>query len=323
MYLDLYLDLYYYLLYNMKNIIIYSHMGNFSFVDGGTIVQYNLAKLLEDLGQNVRIYSVNKTPNSVFSKFYNNDFPIDDNAVVIYCEGTQGNPLNAKNAVRWLLSELGKNVPYDWVNGWGKDELVYYFNFETSFSNKEEMIGKKYKLLTSIYINPLVKNYNNPLRKGYCHTFRKCHWHKTIRHVHPPNSFELLGNKLIDCINIFNKYKIFISYDPLTFLNIIAAICGCISIVVKVDGIPNHAEWLKTTAVYSYLKDKNIDKLYGIAYGSEEVQWARDTMHLVSQQWDDILEYCKNDTILPFLKDITDFDTVNAENTIENIFFKN
>jgi hypothetical protein len=280
--------------------------------------------LEEECGQNVRIYSTTQTPNSIFSKFYNNDFPIDDDAVVIYCEGTQGNPLNAKNVVRWLLSELGKNVPYDWVNGWGKNELVYYFNFETSFSNKEEMIGKKYKLLTCIYVNPIIKNYNDPQRRGFCHTFRKCHWHKNLRHVHPPDSVELLGGiKLIECINIFNKHEIFVSYDPLTFLNIIAAMCGCVSVVKKVEGIPTHAEWLKTTAVYQYLKEKKIDKLYGIAYGASEVQWAKDTMHLVSQQWDDILEYCKMNTLMPFLKDITEFDNINAENTIEKIFFTN
>lgn len=309
----------------MKNIIIYTHMHNFSFIDGGTVVQYNLAKLLDDYGQNVRIYPSSgiKTSNSIFSKFYNNDFPIDDNTVVIYCEGTQGNPLNAKNVVRWLLSEMGKNAPYDYVNGWGKNELVYYFNFETAFSNKEEMIGKKYKLLTCIYINPIIQNYNNTIRKGYCHTFRKCHWHKTLKYAHPRNSFELKKeHKLIDCVNIFNKREIFISYDPLTFLNIIAAMCGCISVVIKVDGIPTHSEWLKTTAVYSYLKDKNIDKLYGIAYGISEVQWAKDTMHLVTQQWTDILEYCKTKTLVPFLLDIAVFDTINAENTIENIFFK-
>jgi hypothetical protein len=133
----------------MKNIIIYSHMGNFSFVDGGTVVQYNLAKIITDLGHNVRIYSTNKIPNPVFSKFYDNDFPIDDNAVVIYCEGTQGNPLNAKNVVRWLLSEMGKNVPYDWVNGWGKNELVYFFNYDKLFSNNEEMVkgGRPHRIV--------------------------------------------------------------------------------------------------------------------------------------------------------------------------------
>ena len=309
----------------MKNIIIYTHMQNFSFVDGGTVVEYYLAKLLDELGRTVRIYPSSgiKTDNSIFSKFYKNDFPIDDNAVVIYCEGTQGNPLNAKNVVRWLLSEMGKNVPYDWVNGWGKNELVYFFNYDKIFSNNEAMIGTKYKLLTSIYINPLIKNYNDPIRKGYCHTFRKSFYHKTLRYAHPPNSLEIKReHKLIDCINIFNKREIFICYDPLTFLNIIAALCGCISVVIKLDGISTQADWLKTTGVASYVKFKGIERLYGIAYGIGEIGWAKETQHLVSQQWVDILEYCKTQTIIPFLKDIEDLNNLeNAENTIQKIFF--
>jgi hypothetical protein len=307
------------------NILVYTHMHKFSFVDGGTVVEYNLAKLLDELGRNVRIYPSSgiKTNNSIFSKFYNDDFPIDDNCIVIYCEGTQGNPLNAKNVVRWMLSELGKNVPYDYVNGWGKNELVYFFNSDKVFSNDEEMIGKKYKLLTSIYINPLIKNYNDPKRKNYCYTFRKSHYHKTLRYAHPPNSFEInREHSMIECINIFNKHDIFISYDPLTFLNIMAAICGCVSVIIKVDGIPNHAEWLKTTAVGSYVKVKGIEKLYGIAYGIAEIEWARNTLHLVAEQWADILEYCKTETIVPFLNDIKDLNNLeNADNTIQKIFF--
>ena len=57
----------------MKNIIVYTHMPNFEFTDGGTVVEYLLAKTLEEFGQNVRIYpsSGKKTTNYIFSKFYN------------------------------------------------------------------------------------------------------------------------------------------------------------------------------------------------------------------------------------------------------------
>ena len=152
----------------MKNIIIYTHMQHFNLSDGGTVVQYYLAKILEEYGQRVRIYTSSgiETPNPIFSKFYKNDFPIDNNSVVIYCEGTQGNPLKAKNVVRWMLSKLGQNVPYDWVNTWGQNELVYYFNSEEKIKNNQDslIIKRNYDIF---FLTPscLIKKLKLPLFK--------------------------------------------------------------------------------------------------------------------------------------------------------------
>jgi hypothetical protein len=305
-----------------KNILIYTHMPQFSFIDGGTLCQYNLAKILDELGQNVRIYPTSGliVKNSVFNKFYNNDFPIDNNAVVIYCEGTQGNPLNAKNVVRWMLSVLGQNVPYEWVNTWSKNELVYHFNSEPRFHTNPEKIGVFYKLLSSIYINSYLKQTNFGERDGICFTIRKAHRiHKNgFQSVHPNDSFNITTQTQMECIEIFNKYKWFISYDSNTFLTIMAALCGCISVVYKVDGL-NKQEWIKTTAAVEYLKYKGLDNLYGIAYGQEDMQYAIDTIHLVKEQWDEILKFNNENTIVPFINDIQNFE--NMQNTIKNNYF--
>jgi len=307
----------------MKNIIIYTHMNNFNFRDGGTVVQYLLAKTLEEYGQNVRIYSSSgiKIKNSIFKKYYENDFLIDDNCVVIYCEGTQGNPLNAKYVVRWMLSKLGQNVPYDWINTWNKNELVYYFNSEDKIKNEPNKLGNIYKLLNVIYINPCITNLNLKNRKGTCFTMRKeLQTHgKKIMNVNPPNSFEITRNHTqIDYIKIFNKYKYFISYDSLTFLSVIAALCGCISIVIKVDGL-SKKDWLNTTAVAKYLEISDEKILFGIAYGADDLQNAINTIHLAKEQWDKIIKYSKENYVLPFIDDINNWD--NNINTINNNFF--
>jgi hypothetical protein len=303
------------------NILVYT-INPFSFTCGGIVVQYELCRIIDSMGINVRIRAPENINNSIFSKFYQNNFDLN-NTLVIYGETITGNPLNAPYVMRWILAPLGVIVYKDIYKTWGKNDLVYYFNDDQICANNEAMIDTKYKLLTSVYINPLIKNYNDPIRKGYCHTFRKSHYHKTLRYAHPPNSLEIKKeHKLVDCINIFNKREIFICYDPLTFLNIMAAMCGCVSVVIKVDGILTQADWLKTTGVASYVKNKGITKLYGIAYGIAEISWAKDTLHLVYQQWLDILEYCKTQTILPFLKDIEDLNNIkNAENTIQKVFF--
>jgi hypothetical protein len=218
-----------------------------------------------------------------------------------------------------MLSELGQNVPYDRVNTWGKNELVYYFNSELKFNTSPEKIGSIYKLLTVIYVNPNIKNYNMNERQGYCHTFRKQHIHKNINYIHPNDSFEInVNHTQDDYIEIFNKYKYFISYDPFTFLSIIASLCGCISIIYPIEDV-SKKEWLQKTALYEYLKYKN-EELYGIAYGNspEELDFAQKTIHLVKKQWDDI-KYYEYKLLINFVKDINNFD--NMKNTVENNYY--
>jgi hypothetical protein len=303
----------------MVNILVYT-VSPFSFICGGLVVQYELCRILDSLGVNIRIRAPDNIKNSIFSKYYNNNFDLN-NTIVIYGETIEGNPLNAPHVVRWILAPIGIVCNPNIVNSWSKTDLVYYFNSDKSFPNSKELIDKKYKTLTAIYINPLIKNYNDPKRKGWCHTYRKSNYHTTLKNAHPPNSLEMQnGCKLMDCINIFNKRQYFISYDPLTFLSVIAALCGCISIVVKVDG-QSETEWLQTTAAFPYLKKINIEKLYGIAYGISELEWAKNTLHLVPEQWINILEFVKNESIITFLNDIKDLNTINTlENTINNIF---
>ena len=302
----------------MLNVLVYT-VNPFKFTCGGLVVQYELCRVLESLGVNIRISAPEKINNSIFCKYYNNEFDLN-NTVVIYGETIEGNPLNAPRVVRFILAPLGiickpKNKT------WGSNDLVYYFNSDNNFLNNKTLIGTVYKTLTSIYINPLIKNYNDPSRKGYCHTFRKKQFHKNLKYAHHPTSQEIKGVRtVIECINIFNKRKIFISYDPLTFLNVIAAMCGCISVVIKIDGI-NETEWLKTTAAYNYLKEHNLNKLYGIAYGISEIGWAKKTLHLAKEQWNKINEYMKQTTIIPFLDDIKNLDNIKyLENTVKNNF---
>jgi hypothetical protein len=301
------------------NILVYT-TSPFNFTCGGLVVQYELCRIIDSLGFNIRIHAPEKIRNSIFSKFYNSEFDLNQ-TIVIYGETIEGNPLNAPHVVRWILAPVGIACESK-LNTWNNLDLVYFFNSDKLFLNDESKIGKIYKTLTSVYINPIINNYNDPNRKGYCHTFRKSHYHKILKYAHPPKHSQEItrSHKFIDCINIFNKRDIFISYDPLTFLNIMAAMCGCVSVVIKVDDM-SEDDWIKTTVVYPYLQANNLNKLYGVAYGLSEIEWARNTLHLVKQQWIDILDFLKINTIMPFLKDIENIDNISyLENTVKNNF---
>ena len=300
-----------------KNILIYAN--DYEEKTGGILVQYYLAKYIDLFATKIRIKVMGEKKyikNPYYNNYYEDDLDLN-NTITIYGETIKGNPLNSKNVVRWVLAELGIICNKDIYNTWGKDNLVYYFNSERKFEEYPDKIGNIYKCLSLLCINDKIKNYNVQRIPGsYCNTFRKYNYHSFITFIHPIESFEIIrDHNQDDYIQFFNQYEYFISYDVLTFINIIAAICGCISIVYPIEGVSKY-EWLKMTAVWSYLKANNLDNLYGIAYGIDDIEYARETIHLVKNQWDEIHDFSLKKSILPFLDDINNFE--NLENTIEN-----
>lgn len=71
-------------------------------------------------------------------------------------------------------------------------------------------------------------------------------------------------------IDYFLDKDFFLSFDPFTFMSIIASLCGCVSVVKKIS-IISYEEWMKCDP---FLK-------YGIAYGNEGIEHALNTQHLL------------------------------------------
>jgi aspartate/tyrosine/aromatic aminotransferase len=49
------------------------------------------------------------------------------------------------------------------------------------------------------------------------------------------------------------------------------------------------------------------------------MQYAMDTVHLAKSQWEEIVNYCKEKTIIPFINDINNFESM--QNTIINNYY--
>jgi len=287
---------------------------------GGIVVQYELCRVLKNMGVSVKIRGVKNIENTLFNDYYNNnEFDLNE-TVVIYGETISGNPLNAPYVVRWILAPLGVCCNSKISKTWGKNDLVYYFNSEEKIKNSPEKIGSIYKFLSIIYINPCAVVSNKNTRNGVCYTIRKgLKYHKNLKFVHPSNSFEIKREmSQMDCIKIFNKYKYFVSYDPLTFLQILALLCGCVTVVVKVNGVKKE-DWLNTLVSMEYLKESG-EPLYGIAYGKEEIKFAEDTLHLVKEQWEKIKNYQINKYVVSFINDINNFE--KQINSVQSNYYK-
>ena len=315
-----------------KNIIIYPHL-KFSLNDGGMVLQYYLAQILDSLGINVKIYNVhdNNAKNIIFNKFVYDINTIDfNNTIVIYCEGILNNPLHAKYVVRWMLSKLGQNVPHLNYNSWGENELVYFFNNEIDMVNNN--IPRK--ILSLFYIYPNIKAHNFK-RNGLCYTFRKGTKQNQInqsRFKELPRFEITREHNQQQYVTIFNNFEYFISYDALTFLNIIAALCGCISIIYPVEGVSKQ-EYFKMTALYDYMVDKNITEIYGLAYGfsDEEINYSKSTLHLVKDQMTDIHNWLIENSVKKFIEDMNHWELnknkiINYKDTmlvVDLFFYRN
>ncbi len=224
---------------------------------GGFFALKKLYKTLILLGQNADI-------------FYSDDCNIkkvSDSSIVIYPEVVSGNPLNAKNVVRWFLNtpgEISGSVNF----GNPEDELFFYYaksfvgSFKDYFKKIEKYESRELFVLDILW--DIYKDRGIPLEKRRlkCHMFRK---YQNQPFVHDRDSICIDGLPHEKIAKIFSKSKFFISYDLYSFYNIYAALCGCIPIVVPKKGLSKE-EWMK-----------HEDVRYGIAYGFEEVEHAIKT----------------------------------------------
>jgi predicted O-linked N-acetylglucosamine transferase (SPINDLY family)/GT2 family glycosyltransferase len=283
----------------------------FKSTSGGIIALYNLARIIYKSNISCQVFDTcgHQFPNKIFD-IYTKDLEIDDNTIVIYPEGIVGNPLNAKNVVRWILCDLGVNCPQDIHTTWGEDDFIYHYGTY----NPEKDVSL-YNLLTPVFLNPNLKDRGNS-RSGYCHIIRKGNkFHQPLKYVHPNHSL-LLGNDLSqeELINIFNEKEYLISYDPYSYISIMAALCGCISVVAKLENTSKE-DWIKSTSISEVLKKYDQAEFKGIAYGLEEIAYARNTLGDVLKQQEMCIEYGES-SVYRFIKDMSNVLNIRTEGVI-------
>lgn len=253
----------------MKPFIIYTY--DFDPGIGGIKVMHKLCHLLNENGypsylmpiyirDTFNVYANYNTP-LITDEILNN---LDD-AIVIYPEGIRGNPLNAKNIVRWIL---GPALNDDYST-YAVDDLVYWY---MDYYYVEEVGQRDNQLMISELHTDIFKN-NQLNRIGSCYAIRKG---SPKELVHPSDSHEIkyhdAGN-LNKISDIFNTVEKFYCYDNYTFLAVQAAMCGCISIVIP-DGNKTKEEWLMGSRFNKF----------GIAYGEDDIPRALETLPLLYKE---------------------------------------
>ena len=274
---------------------------------GGTLVLSALCKTLLDLGYDAKVFFVHDFPNPEtnirdywwkwfkyfirrliymlirhtsladterFAVFSNSPvlgikekiIPfVSKNTVVIYPEVVYGNFLNAKYVVRWLLYY---NKYKGYTSAFGKNDLVVSYR---DVFNDDDQNPLRYYVKINYFNSTLYKQYNLDKRSGCCYIIRK-----GATRIDLPSSY---NGPIIDGfteeakVKVLNQCQYCYVYDTQTFYSRIAAVCGCIPIVVLEEGKSKE----------SYLGSDYEKLSYGVAYGntSEEIQRAIDTRHLL------------------------------------------
>lgn len=245
-----------------RKYIIYTY--NFDINVGGILVLYQLCHLLNELNENAFVWIEGGPPHVLYEQFNTPIASVQDleDAIVIYPEIVDGNPLGAVNVVRWLLHRPGFHTGN--VN-FGRNELVFGYKKEFSGSgieiNEENILNIKY-LMTDIY-----KQTNFESRSATCYMIKKGKSKKIVHNIDDSKLIDNLSHS--EVCKIFNESKFFISYDPYTFYSVYASLCGCISIVVPDENVAEE-DWLSCEA----------DR-YGIAYGFDDIEYALETKPLM------------------------------------------
>jgi hypothetical protein len=261
--------------------------------DGGGVVLHRLCALLNELGHEAyvtRLFDGEPVyPNNFikplftllrrgvwrrFSKYKTNPawstpvlkspgMPMGDDWVVIYPEIIFGNPLQAKNVVRWFLFRPGFHTGRIF---YGQDE--YHVDFNDFVGDFYFPGTYKSKSILNVLSFPF-EHYNLEgalschSREGSAYCLRKGK-DKPIQHE-LRDSILIDGKSHAEVAAIFKRVKRFISYDAYTAYSSFAVLCGAESVVVPDVGVDKEY-W------YPDVADR-----YGVAYGFDDSEWAHST----------------------------------------------
>lgn len=271
----------------MANFIIYTYRYNDDI--GGIVVQHKLCHLLNQYGQKAFLWpdykplfdKQNPLKSSLaFLKYFRKnlrkkfavnplwDTPVArykdlDNAIVVYAEIVDGNPLKAKNVVRWLLHKPGFHT--NKIN-YGPNE-VYFFYLKAYIENISFDVDTNNVLYIPNNREETYYQTNFGKRQGSCYILRKGKGRPIVHDL--TDSILIDGKSHQEIAQIFNQVEYCYSYDTYTMYSMYAAMCGCLSIVIPENNV-SRDEWLP-----------EVERGYGIAYGMDDIPYAKKTLPLL------------------------------------------
>ena len=283
----------------MTKIIICSPSYNPSI--GGAIVLHKLCHILNEIGYDAYLTTTIKLNGSTDYFILNGNYStkiaefIDiKNDIIIYPEIEPGNSFQCNNIVRYILNKHHLPEYDNNVCTWGENDYWLYFH---------DLFYDGLKDPNFLHILDTKLDYFIDLNKERdiesCFTYRKKSGDiKNLNIIHPKNSIEIPYNTPDEhLLELFNRSKRFYSYDTETYLSILAAQCGCESIVVPYKNIKKSEVLVKQPSFK-----------YGVAYGLEDLEYANSTRHLLREHLQNLEDQQYIDAKIAFEKIFNHFN---------------
>ena len=263
--------------------------------NGGSIALHKLCHILNNLEYEAYVYPTDELNQGDFycNLKYNTKIAesIDiEKDIVIYPEFQSNNPFNGKHVIRYILNNyhLHTKDNNSIHNTWGSNDYWLYYS-ELFYDRIKE---PNFLTVVDSKIDTFV---DQVLEREYeaCFTYRKAYSEiDTLSIIHPSNAIEIYYNITDnELINVFNICKRFYSYDTKTYLNVLASLCGCESIIVPHKNKPKE----------NIILPNSINQ-YGIAYGLNDLERANLTRPLLRQYLKELEENQIKNTKIEFEK---------------------
>lgn len=192
---------------------------------------------------------------------------VDKDTVVVYPDIIYGNFLRAQKVVRWFL--YYNRFPND-MEAYGKNDLFICYR---QVFNDEKLNPSGRQMTMSYFDLELYRQTNYGVREGNCYIIRKGKDRDDIPAEFDGIVIDDLPEK--DKVRVFNECEYCISYDTQTAYSAIAALCGCISVIIPEAG--------KNRFDYRTVEDSSIGLAFG--FGKEELEYARATRSLLKERY--------------------------------------
>lgn len=283
---------------------------------GGPVVLHLLCRMLADYGYDAKVFRLRTDlicPSSrreflqVYLPFMNKkaeqnldsqegavkgceltNWPyVDEDTIVVYPEVVIGNPLAAKHVVRWFLNKPRYPRIYIGEPPYNSDDLFICYR---EIFNDDTLNPTCRQVQLLHYNHELYKRTNYGRREGNCFIIRKGHIRADLPETVPGIIIDNLPDE--EKVKVMNQCEYCYSFDTQTFYSTVAAMCGCISVIIPEPG--------KKRGDYLAEGDENLG--FGIAFGTspEEIEFARSSQKKL-HDWIDSFDVRNHENVQKFL----------------------